>query len=178
MGFITRYLGRFDITPALNAVEVEWLQSFAAIHRRHYSEPYEVAMNPRAVEQAAARRSSAGASRSSPGPFTTLVVRDGSPSPHLDWVPCPTGCCLQWTGDEKSRAAEEWVGYLIDHFLRPNAHASRGDRPDFDEFTFDHVVSGVVAGCRNDNRELFLIRCLDNELTTETLIAPDPDPWS
>lgn len=177
MGLSTKYLGRFDITPALNEVEVEWLRAFAAIDRRHYSEPYEVAMNPRAVEQAAATRASAGGSRPSPDPFTSLTPRDGSPSPHLDWVPCPTGCCLVWTGDEKSRAAEEWICYLIDHFLRPNAQASRDARPDFEEFTFDHVVSGVVAGCRDDNRELFLIRCRNNELSTETLIAPDPDPW-
>ena len=53
MGFSTTYLGRLDIEPKLNPAEVEWLTAYAEIDRRHFTDPYEVPMNPRAfmIEQ-------------------------------------------------------------------------------------------------------------------------------
>lgn len=44
MGFSTNYLGHLDIHPSLNDSEADWLRAFVAIDRRHYTEPYEVAM--------------------------------------------------------------------------------------------------------------------------------------
>ncbi len=73
--------------------------------------------------------------------------------------------------------AEAWLQYLIDHFLRPGAAARSSGRPDFASFTFDHVVNGIVAAERNDTRELWLIRCHDNQISTETLVGSDPMPW-
>ncbi len=40
-----------------------------------------------------------------------------------------------------------------------------------------HVVNGIVAAERNDTRELWLIRCRDNQISTEPLIGSDPMPW-
>jgi hypothetical protein len=182
MGFSTKYLGRLDIEPHLNESEVEWLRAYAAIDRRHYTERYEVAMNPRAVALQRWRREEAGeeageAVAPDPDPFTSLTPLDGSPYPHLDWEPCVQGCCLVWEGTEKSRMAEDWLQYLIDHFLRPGAHARTDHRPDFKDFTFDHVVSGIIAAERDDTRELFLIVCEDNTIRRETLVAPDVMPW-
>lgn len=51
------------------------------------------------------------------------------------------------------------------------------DRPEFEHFTFDHVVNGVIAAERDDTRELFLIVCKDNTIRRERLVAPDPAPW-
>ena len=78
---------------------------------------------------------------------------------------------------EKSRMAEEWLQYLIDHFLRPGAKARTSGRPDFERFTFDHVVNGTIAAERDDTRQLWLIRCKDNEISTEQLVPPDVMPW-
>jgi hypothetical protein len=190
MGFSTNYLGRLDIEPPLNAAEVDWLTAFADVDRRHFTDPYEVPMNPRAftIERDAERAAKASAPqparrrrRSEPvDPFTTLTPGDGSPYPHLDWVPCPTGCCLSWKHSrrgEKSRMAEPWLQYLIDHFLRPGALARTSNRPDFDDFTFDHVVHGTIAAERDDTRELWLISCADNEIETLQLVSPDVMPW-
>lgn len=74
--------------------------------------------------------------------------------------------------------AEEWLQYLIDHFLRPGAHARLDGRPAFEHFTFDHMVNGIIAAERDDTRELFLIVCEDNAIHREVLVAPDPDPWN
>lgn len=177
MGFSTHYLGRLDIKPHLNEAEGEWLRAFAEIDRRHYTQPYEVAMNPRALQIERWERQESGAKRDSPDPFSSLTPADGTPYPHLAWHPCPTGCCLSWDGSEKSRMAEEWLQYLIDHFLRPGAHARLSRRAEFEQFTFDHVVSGTIAAERDDTRELFLIVCEDNQVRRHTLVPPDVMPW-
>jgi hypothetical protein len=198
MGFSTTYLGRLDIEPKLNPAEVEWLTAYAEVDRRHFTDPYEVPMNPRAflIEQehkreeryrleAQARAAKPAtskrkrrATRTTPDPFTTLTPGDGSPYPHLDWKPCPTGCCLSWDSrTEKSRMAEPWLQYLIDHFLCPGALARTSGRPDFADFTFDHVLNGTIAAERDDTRELWLIVCRDNEIDTVQLVAPDVMPW-
>ncbi len=177
MGFSTKYLGRLDIEPRLNESEVEWLRAFAAIDRRHYTEPYEVAMNPRAVQIERLQCDEAGEDRPDPDPFTSLVPLDGSPYPNLDWKPCPDGCCLVWDGTEKSRMAEASLQYLIDHFLRPGALAHTDRRPDFERFTFNHVVNGVIAAERDDTRELFLIVCEHNTIRRQTLVPPDLMEW-
>lgn len=177
MGFSTTYLGRLDVNPPLNDSEVEWLRAFAAIDRRHYTEPYEVAMNPRALQLDRWPQQESGEQPADRDPFTSLVPRDGTPYPHLDWKPCEQGCCLIWDGTEKSRMAEEWLQYLIDHFLRPGAHARLERRPEFERFTFDHSVDGIIAGERNDTRELFLIVCEDNQIRRQTLVPPDPEDW-
>ncbi|WP_404389640.1 hypothetical protein [Humibacillus xanthopallidus] len=166
------------------------MTAYAMVDRRHFTDPYEVPMNPRAlvVEQERQRneaRMVRGARPRKRGrrpdvrdPFTTLTPGDGSPYPHLDWTPCTDGCCLQWDSrTEKSRMAEAWLQYLIDRFLRPGAIARTSDKPDFDPFTFDHVVNGLLAATRDDTRELWLIRAVDNEITTEQLVAPDVMPW-
>ena len=190
MGFSTKYLGRLDIEPRLNQAEVQWLTAYAELDRRYFTDPYEVPMNPRAFrieqdrrrEERAQDRETAVPKRArrakDPEPFSTLTPRDGSPYPHLDWRPCPEGCCLAWdSSTEKSRMAEAWLQYLIDHFLRPGAIARTSGRSDFDAFTFDHTLNGVIAAQRDDTRELWLIRCRANEISTEPLVAPDLMPW-
>jgi hypothetical protein len=193
MGFSTTYLGRLDIEPKLNPAEVEWLTAYAEVDRRHFTDPYEVPMNPRAFRLAEhhkqeeafrLKRETATTTRRrrraqvDQDPFTTLQPGDGSPYPHLDWKPCPTGCCIGWDSrTEKSRMAEDWLQYLIDHFLRPGAHASLSGKPDFEEFTFDHAVNGIIAAERDDTRQLWLIVCRDNEISTTQLVGPDELPW-
>jgi hypothetical protein len=186
MGFSTTFLGRLDIEPRLNATEVEWLTAYAELDRRYFTDPYEVPMNPRAFRLERERetqdqrprsgqKGSVAAARDS---LTSLTPRDGSPYPHLDWKPCTDGCCLRWDSrTEKSRMAESWLQYLIDHFLRPGAMARTSGRPDFAEFTFNHVLNGVIAAERDDTRELWLIHCRDNEISTQQLVPPDLMPW-
>ncbi|GGM88294.1 hypothetical protein GCM10009721_11640 [Terrabacter tumescens] len=190
MGFSTRFLGRLDIEPPLNPSEVAWLTAYAELDRRHFTDPYEVPVNPRAFRleqerqraeefrQPPARSGTSGRRAVTRDAFTTLTPGDGTPYPHLDWIPCRSGCCLIWdSATEKSRMAEAWLTFLIDHFLRPGAMARHSAKPDFAEFTFDHVLNGVIAAERDDTRELWLIRCRDNEISTQQLVPPDVMPW-
>lgn len=176
MGYGTNFLGHLEVTPPLNDAEADWLRAFAEIDRRHYSDPYDVAMNPRVVAQEGSR-GARPRDESTPDPFASLSPRDGTPYPHLDWVPCGDGCCLRWNGTEKSRMALEWLEYLTDHFLRPGAHARSCGTPEFEHFTFDHQVNGMLAGERDDTGELFLIRARDSTFDVETLVPPRWYPW-
>ncbi len=97
----------------------------------------------------------------------------GQPGLHCDWVPCWGGCCLAYNGYERFYDPTAWMRYLIDHFLRPDAHASKSGLPSFGRFTFDHRCDGVIAGCRRDDKELFLIRVEDNEVREEVLPPAD-----
>lgn len=70
--------------------------------------------------------------------------------------------------------ALKWLTYLVEHFLRPGAYAQASGLPYFADFTFDHRLDGVVAGCRRDNKELFLVRVDDNAVIEEVLRPADP----
>ena len=166
MGFSTHYLGRLDIEPILNQAEIEWLRAYAEV-----CEPgkwgYDLPLNPRA----------ANAGRY---PFERESARPqvdvDAPWGRCDWMPCVEGCCLRWRSEEKSNNAVSWLRHLVDHFLCADALA-RGRHEDFEDFTFDHVVGGVIAAERGDSRELYLIRAADNVITTQTLVAGDPWDW-
>lgn len=89
--------------------------------------------------------------------------------PHCDWAPSPQGTHLTWQGGDKSNSASREIRYLIDHFLKPGAKASHDGRPDFEPFTFDHVVNGIIAAYRDDGR-LYLILVDANEVRETTLV--------
>ena len=94
------------------------------------------------------------------------------------WTPCMHGCCLSWDGQEKFHGGQAWLQYLIDHFLRPDAHAKRSSTRQFAGFTFDHATNGLWSGEQQDSRELFVLRVTDGQVDREVLRKADPTcPW-
>ena len=164
MGYTTDFIGHVDIEPMLNDDETAYLQAFSA--SRRYARPggpYEVPPNPAADQE-----------RADDVPVEIFnEAAPGQPGLHCDWVPCWGGCCLAYNGYERFYDPPAWMRYLIDHFLRPDAHASKSGLPSFGRFTFDHRCDGVIAGCRRDDKELFLIRVEDNEVREEVLPPAD-----
>ncbi|MGW3308175.1 hypothetical protein ACWDG9_16495 [Streptomyces sp. NPDC001073] len=78
---------------------------------------------------------------------------DGQPGLSCNWVPTDDGTGIQWDGSTNFDAADEWLQYIVDHFLRPGAVAQhlpaapqRPDDVDFSGFTFDHHVKGELHG--------------------------------
>lgn len=166
MGVQTEYLGHIEIEPSLTLREISYLSAFSRSRRcgcsgRPYGVP-ELGANHVGAEKSTDRCNR---------------MAKGQPSLWCQWVPCPTGCCLAWDGREKFYAGTAWLQYLIDHFLRPGAEASKTSQRQFTGFTFDHQLNGVIAGCQLDNRELFLIRVEDNDVTRDVLRPGDPMPW-
>jgi hypothetical protein len=166
MGYTTDFVGQVEIDPPLNAAETMYLLAFAASRRYHRpGGPYEVPGNPAAERD------------ESPADTTTYnTVASGQPSLWCDWQPAWDGCCLAPGGAEKFYGAAEWVAYLIDHFLKPNASAQTVAAPWFVDFTFDHQLNGIVAGSRRDTHGLFLIEVEDNVVREHPLLVPRSRP--
>jgi hypothetical protein len=166
MGYTTDFVGHIDIEPALNQDEVEYLTAFA--RARHFDRPegpYLVPGNPYVDER--------------PGVDGDRYNRAGPGMPQLycQWVPCWDGCCLSFDGQEKFYEPVAWLRYLVAHFLRPGAKAARSGLPVFEHFTFDHALSGMVVGCRRDNKELFAITAHGTRVATKVLRAGEPSYW-
>ncbi|HET6560281.1 MAG TPA: hypothetical protein VFG72_00250 [Marmoricola sp.] len=162
MGYTTDFIGHIDIDPPLNIDEERYLLAFA--RSRHFDReegPYAVDANPAAA--------------SSDGVPTERYNRSGPGQPGLwcGWEPCWDGCCISHDGMEKFYASVRWLEYLIDHFLRPGAVAADSPLPYFEGFTFDHRLDGIVAACRRDNKELYVIRVDDNKVCEEVLRPAD-----
>jgi hypothetical protein len=84
-----------------------------------------------------------------------------------------SGCCLAFDGNEKFYQPVAWMKYLIQHFLKPGAEASKSGHEQFSGFTFDHRLDGLIIGCRRDNKELFAIEVSDNRVTERILRPAD-----
>ena len=93
------------------------------------------------------------------------MVADGQPGLWCGWSPGWVGNCLTHDGIEKFYQPVEWLRYLIQHFLQPEALAARSDLRHFEHFTFDHILDGVVAANRRDTAELFLIDVQSNRVS-------------
>ena len=166
MGVNTDYLGHIEISPSLNQVEREYLWRFSRSTRRYRADsPYAVIPEDPEQDMKAINRHV----------FDDRLA--AQPSAFCQWVPCRVGCCISWNGWGKFYAGPDWMSYLIDHFLRPGAHAQTCGDPQFEAFTFDHHASGVLVGEQQDNRELFLLRVVDNQVSQEVLRRGDRMPW-
>jgi hypothetical protein len=165
MGYTTDFIGHVVVDPPLNDAEQQYLRAFSSSRRYDRSNgPYYVPGSP------AAERDERPVDMD-----TYNATAPGQPSLWCQWAPCWDGCCIAFDGHEKFYAATSWLRYLIDHFLAPGAFASSSRRPEFEHFTFDHTLDGVIAACRRDTRELYLIRVERNVVREETLVPPTPE---
>lgn len=165
MGDNTEYLGHLTITPRLNPAEVQWLLGFADWAGGPGADPFSLPMNPRA-ELAHARTHGSGA----------VPPHSRIPWGVSDWQVSFHGDRLRWSRAEKSHDAVATLEFLADHFLGPAALAKQSTNPDFADFTFDHRLDGVIAGCREDTDELFLL-WVENSVVTWETVVPGTPPW-
>ena len=163
MGYTTDFIGHIDIAPSLNVDEIAYLAAFSASRRcLREGGPYAVPGNPAAEYQEGIPTELAN------------VVAEGQPGYWCHWVPCWDGCCLAYNGNEKFYSPVPWLRYLIKHFLKPGAAAATKGGEAFAGFTFDHVLDGMVVGCRRDNKELYSINVSANRVSERTLRPADP----
>jgi hypothetical protein len=163
MGYTTDFIGHVDITPQLNDDEIAYLTAFSQSRRcRRPGGPYVVPGNPMAETSEGFEAHSYN------------EAADRQPGLWCDWVPCWDGCCLAYNGNEKFYSPVPWMRYLIAHFLKSGARASRTRDPQFRGFTFNHRLDGMIVGCRRDDRELFAIVVSDNRVREKTLRPADP----
>ena len=161
MGLHIELMGRISVTPRLNPGEVEYLRALAwAGPARDGTDPYAVPAHPRL--DVLLRKADPGSDR-------RLRV-DGEPPMGCGWSPCVRGCCIAWSGQEKFYYPADWLRFLVEHLLGPDARAKGEVSPDLDGFTFDHSLDGVVAVSCAETEEFWLIVAKDNEIE-EVLLA-------
>jgi len=159
VGYTTDFVGYVSVDPPLNRDECEYLSAFAQTRRWFRPEgPYVVLDNPYADE---------------PHEDINRYNRPWPEEPSLwcPWQPCLDGRDISWDGLEKPYAPVKWMRYLIHHFIKPNALASKTDLPCFSGFTFDHTVNGTIVGCRRDTGRLFAIEVRGNRVRERTLMS-------
>lgn len=146
MGYTTSFEGQVAIEPPLNPTEIAYLRDFAESRRHQRPE----------------------------GPYSTHDYGwgevdssdynrppEGQPSLWCNWESTDDGTGIRWNGAEKFYDATKWMQYLIDHFLKPGAHAQ--GQCGFEEFTFDHTVTGLIKAQGDEPDDKWELVVIDNE---------------
>lgn len=81
------------------------------------------------------------------------------------WVPNEDGSDLVWDGGEKFYEADAWMAYLIEHFLRPGAHAAQSGDEQFAAFSFDHVLNGEIEAQGESVDDRWLLCVVNSKVT-------------
>jgi len=164
MGYTTEFEGSVRVVPPLNATESAYLRKFAGTRRMARTRgPYFVD----------------GSGDWGQGEDDDITEYNdpprGQPGLWCKWVPTDDDASIEWDGGEKFYYAEDWMQYLIDHFLKPGAYASRSGDLQFEAFTFDHIVNGHIdaAGEETDDRWRLIVR--DNVVTRANAVISYPE---
>jgi hypothetical protein len=158
MGYTTEFQGSIQIQPPLNDAEIEYLRKFNDTRRM------DRAKGPYFVD---------GTGEFGQG--HDADIRDfnrppaGQPGLWCHWTPTNGGTAIEWDGGEKFYHADAWMAYLIDHFLKPGAEASKSNDPQFNQFTFDHVCNGVIKAQGEDMDDRWKMLVEDNKMSTKPL---------
>ncbi|GAA2798879.1 hypothetical protein GCM10010441_24880 [Kitasatospora paracochleata] len=160
MGYTTTFTGRIAVEPPLNEQEMAYLRKFAGTRRMNRDNgPYYVDGT-----------GSAGQGRDAD-------IREfnkpptGQPGLWCRWEPTDDGAAIEWNGSEKFYAAPEWMAYLVDHFLKPDAQAQ--GEPGFEHFTFDHVLNGVIDAQGEESWDTWQLMVGDNTVSTSGPVEPE-----
>lgn len=159
MGYTTSFYGCVKVDPPLNGHEVDYLMRFATSRRMQRTKgPYYA--NP---------GSDFGQNADTEDVTNHNEPPIGQPGLWCQWVPADEGRVIEWDQGEKFYEAEDWMRYLIEHFLRPGAAATYAVEADaaFEHFTFDHVLNGVIQAEGEESGDLWLLEVADNVVTTK-----------
>lgn len=138
MGYTTTFDGEVTIDPPLNQEEIQFLTEFSQSRRMDRKEgPYELedrnVLNPNKPPE-------------------------GQPGLWCQWIPTDDGKYIVWDGGEKFYNSVEWMQYLIDHFLKPNAIAK-------DTLPFlqaNHTLNGEIFAQGEEPDDVWKLVVTDN----------------
>lgn len=147
MGYTTEFQGQINIDPPLNAAEIEYLQKFANTRRM------DRANGPYFVDGGGFK-----------GQGHDADVRDhnrppeGQPGLWCQWVPNADGTAIKWDEGEKFYYSQEWMTYLIDHFLKPGALAASA----LPFLQANHTLNGIIKAQGEDMDDRWKLVVADN----------------
>lgn len=129
MGYSTDFHGSFDVSPPLSAEQTAYLRAFNET-RRMTRDPSIASTLPDPV------RDAVGLPIGPQGAYFVGGQGDfgqdndasvvnynrepiGQPGLWCQWTPTDDGTRIEWDGGEKFYEYEEWIQYIITHFLQP-----------------------------------------------------------
>jgi hypothetical protein len=137
MGYTTEFTGSWRVTPPLKPEHAAYLRAFCKT-RRVRRNPALTAPRPDALRVAAGLPLGeeagyfVGASLGNFGQEHTPDVLDystepkGQPGLWCQWTPNAAGDAIEWDGVEKFYNYQEWLIYLMEHFLKPWGYTLNG----------------------------------------------------
>ena len=90
------------------------------------------------------------------------------------WVSCDEGHCLNWDGMEKPYSGEQWLRWIIDVLLRPDADVVGTDFAREHQLTCDHILDGIIVGERRETAEVYALEVEANIVRRRCLMQPMP----
>jgi hypothetical protein len=157
MGYTTDFHGQITVDPPLNEAERGYLNKFAGTRRMDRTKgPYFV---DGTGDCGQGRDADINNYNRPPA---------GQPSLWCQWVPTEDGTAIAWDGGEKFYEADEWMRYLIDHFLKPGAwakNAASGPKANGASIFGDHVCNGTIEAHGEDPNDHWLLVVKDNVVT-------------
>ena len=143
MGYTTYFNGEIQIEPPLNDEEISYLNKFSASRRMKRDQgPYYTGDDKSGVEN-------------------YNKPPECQPGLWCQWVPCRDGEVLVWDEGEKFYNAAEWMAYIIQHFLEPDAVAKQANPAAFAEFV-PHVLNGKIEAVGEDPDDRWQLEVIDN----------------
>jgi hypothetical protein len=148
MGYTTFFEGAFQLNQPLTPEQKAYLKAFSETRRMRYNSKAEAYEDP--IRQAVGLPFGPGGAffvgkeRPHCDPafdfskekfhYQGFLCDDGFNAPppdqpglHCDWVPNEEGTAIIWNGAEKFHSYNEWLGYLIVHFLQPWGYVLNGE---------------------------------------------------
>ena len=153
MGYTTEFKGQIKIEPSLNAQEIDFLRKFSGTRRMNRKNgPYFVN----------------GTEFAGQGRDTDIIdynePPEGQPSLWCQWVPTKDGQYIEWDGGEKFYHADDWMEYIIQHFI--------GAKPLAKEhlpFLQGHSCNGKIKAQGEDMDDRWLLNVEDNKVVVKRL---------
>jgi len=157
MGYTTDFSGSVTIDPPLNEKEIEYINKFSESRRMNRKNgPYYIGTGMCGQDD-------------EPDIIDYNSPPKGQPGLWCQWVPADFDCdddgnpisanAIEWDGNEKFYCAEEWLQYIIDHFIGKNPLAKLNQPEEFD-FLQGHEVNGDIyaQGEESDDQWMMEVR--------------------
>lgn len=146
MGYTTEFSGQIEIVPPLNRFEIEFLKKFNRTRRMNR------ANGPYFVD---------GTGSYGQGEDPDILDHNrppaGQPGLWCQWTPTEDGKYIEWDGGEKFYEADEWMKYIIDHFIGSNPLA-KSELP----FLDGHVCNGEIEAQGEESDDRWKLVVTDN----------------
>lgn len=168
MGYTTDFDGQITVEPPLNAEEIDFLNRFTTCRRVHRkSGPYFASDDPKVLKNYG--QSDSDDFRSSDA-FQDDIIdynepHPGEPGLWCQWIPLEDGTAIEWDEGEKFYHAEDWMKYLIDHFIGSDPIAKKID-PERFKFLQGHVCNGEIEAQGEDSDDRWVLIVENNVVMT------------